>query len=376
MEQIKQLLESKFTETNTKIEAIQVTINNDVAGIKDALQTQSNRIDQIENELQNKCEVNQFEDIAIQIEILKQERLRNNVRLTGLPNIAFENPTKTIMQIDRLLELRLLPTDVTAYADRNHSSLIVSFNNYVQKRRLLDKMRERRTLLAEEIFTNVRSNSPIYINDQLTPYFASLFKKAWQAKKDKLLVSVSSLGGRIRVKKTATSTIVNIECETDLHNAIYYSDDSEHSTELEQNNCPSQQNEKTPGITQSAEHGSFKPDSDNQQEKRSSQRSVNKEKEKELERNTNNKNGEPKQINNEREKKINSNGHNSGFVSIPDNRNRIQHRSYTQRGNGRHFSKANHRGGRSENGNRGSYRREYNPNYQQNRGVDWNADEW
>lgn len=157
-----------------------------------------------------------MDEIKIQIEMLKQDRLRNNIRLTGLPAIAFDNPTETVFAIDSVLQLSLIPSDFTVYADKHKSSLIISFANYSHKRTFMSSLQQRKSLLAEEVFPSIKSNSNIFANDQLTPYYAKLFQAAWQAKKDGHIHSASSLGGRIKVKRNESSAAIAIETQQQL----------------------------------------------------------------------------------------------------------------------------------------------------------------
>lgn len=177
------LIESKFAETNQNIASLQTALRDDVTTINTKLDSHHSRIEKIEDELRTTVNNTTLEEIQLQLEQLKQDRLRNNLRLTGLPPIAFDDPVETIMRIDSLLEIGLLPSDFSVYADRNKSSLIVSFGNYAHKRIVINQLQHRKSLLAEELFPAISSNSNIYANDQLTPYFAKLFQAAWQAKK-------------------------------------------------------------------------------------------------------------------------------------------------------------------------------------------------
>lgn len=219
-EKLIELIEKKFTETNKNIESIQTQIQTDMMNFRESLDNHKNRIENIESDLKANGVSNRIDDICLQIELLKQERLRNNIRLTGLPPNAFDDPIHTVMSIDNLLELDLIPSDFTAYTDRHKSSLIVSFASHAHKRLLVNLLHQRKSLLVEEIFPSIKSNSNIYANDQLTPYFAKLFQAAWKAKKDGLIHSASSLGGRIKVKLHETSQPIVIETEDQLNDIM------------------------------------------------------------------------------------------------------------------------------------------------------------
>lgn len=210
-------IKQEFAFTNAKIETIQTTLDEKISNIRSDLNEHGERIKQLESYAAK--DSHRIDSISNQLEILKQDRLRNNLRLTGLPPTAYDNITDTIMKIVNALQLDLLPSDFIAYTDRNHSSVILAFDNYAHKRYFMDTMRKRNELLVEEVL-QVQSNSKIFCNDQLTPYFASLFQKAWQAKKNNQLYAASSLGGRIKVRKTEASNFILVQSEAHLSEII------------------------------------------------------------------------------------------------------------------------------------------------------------
>lgn len=211
IDKITDLITKQFEETNKKLESLQTTLQTDIAAIRTDVSQHNDRITSIERDLWSIHENSQIDKIKIQIETLKQDRLRNNIRLTSLPPEAFENPTETVLAIDKVLQLSLILSDFTAYADRHKSSLIIALENYSLKRTFMNTMQQRKSLLVEEVFPSIKSNANIYANDQLTPYFAKLFQTAWQAKKDGKLFSASSLGGRIKVRLSENAPAKLIE---------------------------------------------------------------------------------------------------------------------------------------------------------------------
>lgn len=157
-EKLTRLIENNFESTNQNIQTVQTSIQNEIAGMRENIDTHNTRIEKIENQMQNCVNQNHLDQIHHQIELLKQERLRNNLRLTGLPSFALDDPVQTIMRIDDLIHLDLIPSDFTAYADKNKSSLIVSFSSYAHKRLLVESLYKRKSLLVEEIFPDTKSN--------------------------------------------------------------------------------------------------------------------------------------------------------------------------------------------------------------------------
>lgn len=134
--EIRDLIQSQFAETNKKIESIQSTLDREIVDIRNDITKHSERLDVLEKDiLSNNVKIeHELDSLALQLEIMKQERLRNNVRFTGLPDTAFARANQTILEIISILQIPLLPSDITVYADRNKSSIITSFVNYSQKR--------------------------------------------------------------------------------------------------------------------------------------------------------------------------------------------------------------------------------------------------
>lgn len=217
--ELKQLMETLHEKTSAQIMSLQTTLNSDIANIKSDLMDHNTRLEKIENDVNMAPANDKIEQLSLEIEVLKQDRLRNNVRITGLPQMAFDEPDDAILRIAEILNAELLPSDYEVHADRNKSSLILSFSSHSLKRHVMNQMRYKKSLMAEEIYER-SSNSRIFINDQLSPYFAKLFQCAWRAKKEGKLFSASSMGGRVKIKKNENGNIHIIQTESQLNEII------------------------------------------------------------------------------------------------------------------------------------------------------------
>lgn len=111
-------IRTDIEKTNGKIDSIQKTIKTDIGQIQ-------SRIEKVENEIYSKASVDTVAELSLQIEHLKQDRLRNNIRVTGLPQNAFNDPDDAILRIDSILKTDLIPSDWTVHADR--------FKSFVRK---------------------------------------------------------------------------------------------------------------------------------------------------------------------------------------------------------------------------------------------------
>lgn len=109
--------------------------------------------------------------IESEINVLKQEKLKNNVRISGIPHDFEVDIPTLVINIASILDVTITPADFIAYKTKAGSFIVVQFNVFNIKHKLLQNMRLRKSLMLEEIL-DTSSNSQIYLNDQLTPYYA------------------------------------------------------------------------------------------------------------------------------------------------------------------------------------------------------------
>lgn len=161
------------------------------------------RTDSIEDTQQQHTD--KIQALEISMEQLKQEHLKNNICVSGVPPaiIKKENNTARIVTlIAKSLGVVINESQFTSYAVSDNKFVIIHFYNMSHKQMIINKIRVKRSLMAEEVFQRCQSNSQIYLNDHLTPYFNKLYLIARNAKKDGKLFSASSYGGKIRARKS------------------------------------------------------------------------------------------------------------------------------------------------------------------------------
>lgn len=156
------------------------------------------------------------------IEILKQDQLKNNICISGIPceNLQTNNTADIVIAVARALEVDIPRNCFTSYPVARNKFIIVNMFNAKYKQTLLSKIRTKKSLMVEEVFKNASSNGQIYLNDHMTPYFNQLFSVARKAKKQGDLASVTSYGGKIRVRKQTDDAPVIINTEQQLSTLI------------------------------------------------------------------------------------------------------------------------------------------------------------
>lgn len=202
---ISERLDTLTNETNAKIQHIQTSVE----AVTLQSSENSDRIDRLE----------------ASIEQIKQDQLRNNLCISGVPPemINGNNTAELVIQIARKLNVELAKGQFSSYAIVENKFIIARFFNIKHKQQLHNKVRAKRSLMVEEVF-DFASNSQIYLNDHLTPHMNKLFLIARKAKFAGHLASVSSLGGKIRAKKRASDAPTVIVSEKQLQTLIQMDD--------------------------------------------------------------------------------------------------------------------------------------------------------
>lgn len=226
-----------------------VTYTNDTNA---KLSTMDNKVEQVISK--NAINTGKIEYLVDQLELLKQDRLKNNICISGVPTdiISANNTSDPVIAIAKKLGVDINNSHFSSHAVANNKFIIVSFYNLRHKQSIINKIRVKRSLMVEEVFKH-DSNSQIYLNDHLTPFYNKLYLIARNAKKDGKLVSAMSYGGKIRVRKNINDAPILITNESQLMNIIDMepiisnSDDSFQSTNDEHSFNNSSKTNKQPG---------------------------------------------------------------------------------------------------------------------------------
>lgn len=132
----------------------------------------------------NNANANRIEELQATVESLKQEQIKNNICFSGVPpnQITDINTAQIVINIAKALNVTITNNQFTSYAVANKKFIIAHFYSYKCKRDLLMSVRTKQSLMVEEVFAT-QSNSQIYLNDHLTPYYNKLHILAREAKK-------------------------------------------------------------------------------------------------------------------------------------------------------------------------------------------------
>lgn len=181
------------------------------------------RLDERVENVTATCTLNtdRIESLEAAVESLKQDQLKNNLCVSGVPAelVKDNNSADAVIAIAKVLGVELTRQQFTSYTVANDKFIIVNVFNIKYKKMMMNKIRAKKSLMVEEAFKH-KSNSQIYLNDHLTPYYSSLFLLARRAKKEGKISSVSSYGGKIRARKSQNEAPIVITTEKQLQALI------------------------------------------------------------------------------------------------------------------------------------------------------------
>lgn len=246
------------TETNEKIEAL------------------TSRVDSTDTIVSQNTD--RIEMLEANVECLKQEQLKNNLCISGVPPelVSNNNSANAVTAIAKSLGIDITPQHFTSYTVASNKFIIAHIFNIKYKQMMMNKIRVKKSLMVEEVF-NHKSNSQIYLNDHLTPYFSSLFLMARNAKKEGKIASASSYGGKVRARKSASDAPITITTERQLRALIDMDCDTNSDSDMSVQLIGSdiENNNVSPTTAQKKEKNKERGNNNNRGSKRTNTRSNN-----------------------------------------------------------------------------------------------------
>lgn len=112
----------------------------------------NHRIDNVtDHSAENRQKIEKLEE---SIEILKQDQLRNNICISGVPaeKVMNANTKDIVIAIAKKLGIDLSPNNFTSYPVAKNKFIICNMYNITHKQSLLNKIRVKKSLLVEEVF--------------------------------------------------------------------------------------------------------------------------------------------------------------------------------------------------------------------------------
>lgn len=151
--------------------------------------------------------------------ITKQDALRKNICIFGIPFSANENLDEVIASIGSAVGFIINKNDVTNAhrAGTNNVLIIATFTNFRKKLEFLSAKKSKRSIRTSELgLTADVPDQPVYVNNHLTPYFSRIFNMGRKAVAEKVLAACWVSSNCICVRKTESSEMCQIRDIKDM----------------------------------------------------------------------------------------------------------------------------------------------------------------
>lgn len=224
-----QIIDEKFKAIETTISGLSKSISDNNNNFKAAINRINELVEKnkqlerkiIEIETTNGNLQSEITKANIEIQKLHQYSRRNNLEIHGFPELDGEKETKEIVKrISNTLRVDLKFNDYVSHRigkkrEDRPRIILVKFNNTSTRDDFLKKAKESKVNLkqVDENFPN----TPLYVNENLSPYHRQLMYESKRLIKDKNLdYSVWFSNGKILLKKEKGGKPYRIDSKADL----------------------------------------------------------------------------------------------------------------------------------------------------------------
>lgn len=207
-------LSKQLAENNTNFKNAMIAIN-ELQEVNNALQ---NKIKTLESE--NTSLKGEVASIKIETENLNQYSRRNNIEIFGYPEEDNEDNTNVIVKnIGKHLQVVLKEEEFVSHRvgkkkEDSCRPILVKFENTQKRDNFLRKAKGSRLKLSQ--VSNKLDNSPLYISENMSPYFRKLRYEAKQIKEEKHYKYLWFANGKLLIKKDDNTKSIKLNHTTDL----------------------------------------------------------------------------------------------------------------------------------------------------------------
>lgn len=212
-------IKSDTSNTNSTLNEYMKSTDAKLDGMNKSIGNNSKQIATLTNKV-NSCQkiVN---EVNFTNEIHKQQALKNNISLYGIPFTDNENLMDIVAAVHVFFGIEFQPISISScYRVKNSVNLIiVKFKNHDDKDKLM-KAKLVKSMKLSDISENITEDSNIYINNHTSPYFGKLLYHARQAVKQGKLHSAWVSSNGFLVKQTESSSPTGIRTIDQLNDFL------------------------------------------------------------------------------------------------------------------------------------------------------------
>lgn len=166
----------------------------------------------------------QVTTLETRIEDLENYSRRNCVEIQGIPEEQGENVTNVIKNVGNALGVNITDDMIDAChrvgrrtAEKRPRGIILKFVRRTDKDAIMKKRQERKRDFSTR-HLGMSSDTPVYLNDSLSPSRRRLLGRARQLKTEKGYKYLWLRNGNILLRRQEGSPVIEIRCQADLDN--------------------------------------------------------------------------------------------------------------------------------------------------------------
>lgn len=180
----------------------------------------------------------------------KQEALRQNICVHGIPYCENEDLNKIIAAVTLALNVNVTVNDITnSYRTKGTEGrpglIVIRFATFNTKLNIMSASKAKKLTLADLGMNSGTESSPIYINNHLIPHYAQLLMHGKRAVADGKLAACWFARSSICVKPTPSSDLSWVNDISELNNIIA-SQPNESENSAKANQAPKRKASKPP----------------------------------------------------------------------------------------------------------------------------------
>lgn len=232
-------------DTNNELSTMKKVIAGKFNAIEDELKKNkrvvgaiTGRLDEMENKVNAAAYDNELE---------RQQKLKNNVSICGVPKADDENASAVALTVFKAFGLNFSPTDFTGVyrTTGRFSAIIVIFSEFTNKLSAMAAKSKKNVLLGDVAdCDDSQRNTQIFINNHITPFFARLLGVGREGVRNKTIHSCWIATNGCLVKKTPEGKPIIVRSMDDMTKLTGGADSSSKKRSKPDFTSPNQSNGK------------------------------------------------------------------------------------------------------------------------------------
>lgn len=222
--EIKEMQKKGERDTNRAYESL----NEKIDGNTKALNDQNGKIEEFIRTIEKLVTENEelkkkIVSLESRIEDMEQYSRNNCVEIHGIPQAPTEDVISVVKDVGKALDMTITDSMIDAChrlkrrpgaGAQQTPGIVVKFVRRLDKEELLKKRRIKHNFSTRHM--NLSTDSPIYINESLSPARRRLFVLARDIKRSKNFKYLWVRGGKIFLRREDGAPVIHVTCQADL----------------------------------------------------------------------------------------------------------------------------------------------------------------